>query len=167
MSFRGTPGNFGRSVPRVSQIFKKRSILFDQDVPINSNGTLVATIQLQETGTLYAIKLSLTCDSNAGTGGDNQRITLWVRCAPADSAVPDFTDSEEQQTLNGFSPATLFGVAQANLGIAATYLNEKFRFRRKCDRLTEVELFAQSTTVRGTGRVCTLSGLMQLIIRMR
>ncbi len=164
MSFRGRPRNV--AVPRTSQIFKKRNLLIDSDVPINSNATLIGEIVTRETETLYAIKLSLHCFAEASATTDAQRVAIWVRCVPAGTGLPDLTTAVEQDTLNGFPAAVLMGLATNGIATAA-YLNEKFRYRRKCDENTLVQVIAQHTNTQGTGRVCNLAGLMSLILRVR
>ncbi len=59
MSVRGGTRFTGRANLSPSQIFKKRTDLINLDVPINSNATLLATVNIRETGTVYAVKLSL------------------------------------------------------------------------------------------------------------
>ncbi len=164
MSFSGTRSRV--IAPRVSQIFKKRNDLINTSVPINSNATLLGSVVLQETGTLYAITVSLYTLSVDAIAGDIQRIVLWVRCVPSGATLPDFTDNAVMDTTNGFSLATLIGVAE-NAGGNQSYVNEKFRYRRKCDDATIIQLIAQSTTISGTGRVQDVSGHFSAIIRMR
>ena len=166
MSFRGTRGNL-RGAPRVSQIFKKREDRVSNTVASSSNATLIGSTVIQETGTVYAVKLSLALQHLGATTGDFQRIVLWIRCIPADTGLPDLTDATEMETLNGFSPGCLFGVGPGSSSGPAVYMNEKFRFRRKCDRNTVIELLAESTLLNGTARVCDISGLMTTIIRLR
>ncbi len=165
MSFRARPRT--PMVRGPAQIFKKRNDLINTSVPINSNATLLGTITLQETGTLYAITLDLICDGINAVGDDLQRIVLWIRCVPEGATLPDLTTNGVMDTINGFSPATLFGVIEANKGVAGTYLHEKFRYRRKCDDNTLIQLIAQSTTINGTGRVCDIAGHFGAVIRMR
>ncbi len=165
MSARGTR-NFVAARPRVSQIFKKRNDLVTADIPINSNGTLIGNFTLNETGTLYAVKLSLHAFSEGGAAGDVQRILIWIRCAPPGTSVPDLTNTAEMNNMNGFPAAALMAVGGFQSGLQC-YLNEKFRYRRKCDDQTVVELFGQSTTVQGTGRVVNINGIMSAVIRMR
>ena len=165
MSFRGGNRNLGRVVTP-SQIFKKRNELINLDVPINSNATLLASISLQETGTVYAIILSVLAFQEAGASADVQRVTLWVRCVPADTALPDLTDTQELDTINGFSPKTLHTISTNGIGDLGA-LHQKFRFRRKCDSNMQVELIAQHTNTQGTGRVVNMTGLMTVVLRVR
>ena len=165
MSFRNR-GFAGRASPRVSQIFKKRNELFTVAVPSGSDATLLATTTLDETGTLYAVKVSCFLSHVAGTAPDTQRVPIWIRCVPAGTPLPDLTSEPEMDTLNGFPAAVLFGHDGVSRG-PSNYLNEKFRFRRKCDANMVVQLIAQSTSTEGTGRTCEISGLMSLIIRIR
>ena len=164
MSFRGR--SRGTAVPRTSQIFKKRHDLINVDIPINADATLLGTITMQETGTIYAIKLSLHCFAEAPATTDAQRVMIWVRCVPDGTALPDLTDNGQMDTLNGFPAALLMGLATNGIA-AASYLNEKFRFRRKCDDNSLIQLIGQHTNTQGTGRVCNITGLMEAIIRVR
>ena len=166
MSFRGGTRSAGRAIVRPSQIFKKRNDLINVDVPINADAVLLGTITLQETGTLYAVKLSLRAIAEASAIVDGQRVMIWVRCVPANTGLPDLTLNSDMDTINGFPAALLycFGVNQDN---PSSYLNEKFRFRRKCDAATELQLLAQHTNTQGTGRVVHIAGLMSAILRVR
>ncbi len=149
-----------------SQIFKKRYDLINTDIPINADATLLGTITLDETGTVYAIGLSLHAMSESGTSGDVQTIRLWIRCVPAGTALPDLTANAEIDTLNGFTPVTLFGLGGAGGGIAQ-YVSQKYRFRRKCDEATLLQLLGQSSTTQGTGRVVNIAGTFSAIVRVR
>ena len=165
MSLRTSSRRIGRTLGP-AQIFKKRNDLINVQVPINANAFLLGTITLQETGTLYAITLDLLATSIAPNAGDVQRIVLWVRCVPEGTTLPDFTVNGVMDTVNGFSPATIFGVDELEQGVAS-YLHEKFRFRRKCDDNTLIQLIAQHTNTNGTGRVVEISGHFGAVIRVR
>ncbi len=165
MSVRGTRG-FSTGRPRVSQIFKKRNALVNADVPINSNATLLATITLAETATIYAIKLALFAFGEASVVADVQRVVLWIRCVAAGSGLTDLTQDQDMDTINGF-PAVMLCPHGTNQDNSACYINEKFRFRRKCDDNSLLQLIAQHTNVQGTGRVVNVSGLMTAILRVR
>ncbi len=91
---------------------------------------------------------------------------MYVRCVPEGTNVPDLTVGNEIDTMNGFSP-TVFTAGTLQSSGPANYLNEKFRFRRKCDDNTDINLLAQHTNTQGSGRVVNIIGLMQAIIRVR
>jgi len=165
MSFRGGT-RFPARNTSPSQIFKKRNDLIDQDVPINSNGTLCGQITLTETGTLYAVKLSIHAFGEVSLDFDRQRVAMWIRCVPNDTAIPDLTDVFELDTINGFSPI-VFSVGRPDNDGVHTFLNEKFRYRRKCDANMELQLLAQHTNEQGVGRVVNITGIMTAIIRSR
>ena len=165
MSFRG--GNrFPARQASPSQIFKKRNDLLNVDIPINSDATLLGTITLDETGTLYALKVSLFAFGEGGTNSDMQRVTIWARCVPAGTALPDLTTNQEMDTINGFPVKSL---AVLGLAVPGPYqaVDTKFRFRRKCDANMLIQLIGQHTNVQGTGRVVNISGLMTAIYRVR
>ena len=164
MSFRGNRNFSGRSsVP--SQIFKKRHILFDTSVPTGSDATLLAELVVDETGTIYSVKVEAQTNSLAAAGGDTQRISLWVRCARAGAALPDFTSSVESDTINGFHVGCIWGVAPVGQTISSK--REKYRFRRKCDENMLIQLIAQSTVVNTTGRQQDISGSFSYVLRTR
>ena len=151
---------------RPAQVFKKRNNLFDTSVPNNSNATLLSEIVLRETGTIYSIKIGCTGIQISGTGQDTQRIELWCRCVPATTTLPDFTVGVVQDTINGFFVGTLTFVG----GLLASWNNIpniKFRFRRKCDENSLVQLIAQSSPTQGTGRTVEIAGLMAAVIRVK
>ncbi len=54
----------------------------------------------------------------------------------------------------------------AGLNITQT-VNEKFRFRRKCDENSFVRLLAQVVTTNGVTRTMEITGKIQVIIRTR
>ena len=77
---------------------------------MNSNPTELAQIILQETGTVYAMKLNVFGYSVTPAGGDIQETIVFVRCAePAGVAtIPDATGAvSEVETANGFYVGSL------------------------------------------------------------
>ena len=159
--------NFVSRGARPAQVFKKRNVLFDIAVPSNSNGTLLAEIILDETVTIYSIKVAIAGLHVSGVTGDQQAIRLWVRCAPAATTVPNFTGGNQIDTLNGFFVGQLNYANGSNSGFDTMIKGDKFRFRRKCDRNSEIELFAQSTNVNGTGRTVNLHGVVTCVLRVK
>ncbi len=166
MSFRGGSRIAGRAIVRPSQIFKKRHDLVNSDVPINSNATLIGNINIRETGTVYAVKLSLHAFPEAGTNPDIQRVAIYVRCVPEGTGLPDLTVENEIDTLNGFNAVVFHPGSTSSVG-NRQFINEKFRYRRKCDDNTDVQLIAQHTNTQGTGRVVNITGLFSAIVRVR
>ncbi len=164
MSFRRNT-SFANATRGPSQIFKKRNILFDTNLPVNSNATLIAEIVVDETATLYSAKVHISANSLASSGGDRQRVSLWLRCTRAGASLPDFTVAVESDTINGFHVGMVWGTSTQ--GAEAGQLREKFRFRRLCDENTLVQLIAQSTTVNGTGRAQDMTGSLALVLRVR
>ena len=158
-SFRG--GN------RPAQVFKKRYDLANGLLVLsNADAVLVNQIILNETGTVYAVKISLGGQYIGAAAGDGQIINLYVRCVPNDTLLPDLTDSTELETMNGFYVGSLMfnkGTESNNI----TSMNTKFRFRRKCDQNSQLQLLAQSNNTNGTGRSVELSGIFEAIIRVR
>ncbi len=165
MSLRGTR-SFSAGRPRVSQIFKKRNVLINADVTINADAVLLGTIAIRETGTIYAVKLSLHAFAEGGATVDGQRVIIWLRCVPNNTTLPDLTAGDDMDTINGF-PAALLYCGGANQDNPSSYLNEKFRFRRKADDNFDVELLGQHTNVQGAGRVVNVVGIMSVIVRVR
>ncbi len=153
-------------VRRPAQIFKKRHSLDNITVPSNSNGTLLAEIQLTETGTVYAVKVSAKGIHVAGVSGDSQLIRLWVRCVPFATALPDLTAVGQLDTMNGFYVGSLYFSNGNNAGPDLA-MTEKFRFRRKCDEDTLIQLIAQSFNYAGNGRSVEMVTTFVAINRVR
>ncbi len=165
MSFRRSNA-IGRGV-RPAQVFKKRYDRVEGVASLNNNNaTLLAQIILNETGTVYAVKIGVSGQIIGAAAGDGQIQNLFVRCVPNDTLLPDLTDETELETMNGFYVGSyLFGLGSATT--TENGLNTKFRFRRKCDQNSQLQLLAQSTNVNGTGRTVEWSGLLEAIIRVR
>ncbi len=166
MSFRQSRTSF-RGGNRVAQVFKKRHGIINEVASLNNNNaTLLDQITLEETCTVYAIKIGVWGQALSTAAGDGQIQHLFVRCVPADTALPDLTDNDQVETMNGFYVGSfLFNHTTSQGG--DTGLNQKFRFRRKCDRNSLVQLLVNSTNVQGTGRTVEWSGAMQVIARVR
>ncbi len=166
MSFRGGSRFAGRASASPSQIFKKRNDLINVTVPSNSNATLLGTIAIDETGTLYAVTVDIHGAHLSGAAGDNQRLTIWVRCVASGAALQDLTLNAVMDTTNGFSPCVLHMVSGL-LEAPSSFFAGKFRYRRKCDAGVQVELIAQSTNIGGTGRSVQVSGHFGAVVRVR
>ena len=164
MSFRRS-GVANRGV-RPAQVFKKRNNIFLSPVLDNADAVLMSEIVLRETGTIYSVKVSFWGMALGSVAGDHQRINVWVRCVPAVTGLPDLTSSVELDTMNGFfvGSFTFTGVVQPSTGQG---INEKFRFRRKCDENSLVQLLAQSTSTNGMGRTVEIGGVMAVVIRVK
>ena len=154
----------GRGV-RPAQVFKKRNVLATIQIPINSNATLLNEIVLRETGTIYSVKVAAVANQIAGTGQDMQRINLWIRCVPAVTGLPDLTSQVELDTMNGFYVGMFVLIGGQETG--ASRILEKFRFRRKCDENSLIQLIGQSTSTNGTGRVVIVDTTVTAVIRMK
>ncbi len=165
MSFRGT--NRGRtSTVRPAQIFKKRNVLYDANVAAGITAALLGQITMTETGTIYSIKISAQGRHVSGTSGDQDVINLWVRCIPQGTGLPDLSDGLDLDTLNGFYVGRLNMANGSNSGFG-TGLVEKFRFRRKCDQNSIIQLLGQSDNVNPTARVVEVVGVIAAVIRVR
>jgi len=164
MSFRRS-NTTGRGV-RPAQVFKKRNNIFQSAILSNANAVLVSELVMRETGTIYSVKISGWGVALGSVAGDHQHINLWVRCVPAATGLPDLTVPVEIDTMNGFLVASLMyvGTTQPSTGQG---LNEKFRFRRKCDENSLIQLLAQSVNTNGTGRTIEFGGVMAAVIRVK
>ncbi len=147
------------------RFLKKRNDLLNVDIPINSDATLIGSIVFAETGTLYAVKLSLAGLAENGALADWQRVCIWLRVVPGNTALPDLTANLDMDTINGF-PAKCLAI-RGNLDGPSTTLDIKFRYRRKVDDGEVLQVIGQHTNVQGTGRVVNIIGLMTAIVRMR
>ena len=151
---------------RPTQVFKKRNNIFSTQVLANSNATLISEIVLRETGTVYAIKVSMFGQQLLPDAIDAVVNRIWIRCVPAATGLPDLTVAVELDTLNGFLVGSFLFVG-ADTSQAGHGLNEKFRFRRKCDENTLVQLIGQSTGTNGVARIVEWNGVMQAVIRVK
>ena len=152
---------------RPTQVFKKRNNLFSTTVLNNANAVLISEIVMRETGTLYSVKISAYGEHVSGANLDVQRIELWCRCVPAVTGLPDLTVAVEQDTMNGFYVGQIV-CDSGCIGAAAQMIpTTKFRFRRKCDENSLLQLIAQSTDVGAVGRSVIVSGLMAAVIRVK
>ncbi len=132
----------------------------------NADATLLSEIVLRETGTIYSVKISLNGHHLSAVGADSQRMNLWVRCVPAATGLPDLTAAVEIDTLNGFLVGSMYYDA-ASPSQSTRGINEKFRFRRKCDENSLLQLLGQSTSINGTGRSILTTGVMAAVIRVK
>ena len=151
---------------RPAQVFKKRNIAFETTILNNASATLLAEIVLRETGTIYSIKIGMQGHQISGSAGDGQLIIVYCRCVPAGTGLPDLTVNVEVDTMNGFyvgSYLFLDGVQAA----MANGLNEKFRFRRKCDENSLIQVIARSLGTAGTGRSIEWTGSIAAVIRVK
>ena len=71
--------------------------------------------------------------------------------------------------MNGFYAGTLMfqPAATGFSGQRFSVMNEKFRFRRKCDENDVVRVIARPRLIAGTFRTMILAGELQVVIRMR
>ena len=163
MSFRSA-NRVGRSV-RPAQVFKKRNNPYDTLVGSNADAVLLSEIVLRETGTIYSVKISAKAYS-VSADGDSNVIRLWIRCVPAQTTLPDLTAGVDLDTMNGFYVGQVDG-SGADARTSSDFLQEKFRFRRKCDENSLLQLLAQSTNVRGAGQTVEIVGVMVAVIRVK
>ena len=124
-----------------------------------------------ETGTVYAVKVGVGVTTAViGALADLSRVDYFVDCIPeAGASLPNLSVDAERETLNGFYVGSQhFQGATASSAITRDpTLNEKFKFRRKCDRNSFVRLLARVVTLNGTGNTAHISGEFDIIIRMR
>ena len=159
---RGRTFTAGRVRP--AQVFKKRNNVWNTAVATGSNATLLSEIVLRETGTIYSVKLSFGGLHQSAVAGDAQVIRVWVRCVPASTGLPNLNTAVELDTMNGFFVGTFIFIGTEN---RARWFNEKFRFRRKCDENSLIQVLAESSSFNGTGRVVELTGTTAVVIRVK
>ncbi len=156
----------GSTSVRPAQVFKKRYKRFDNQIASGATSANIAIISLEETGTIYSVKIDIQGLHLSGTTGDMQKIQLYVACKPAGTPQVNMNTEINLETMNGFYVGSLNMANGSNEGFR-TGLTEKFRFRRKCDRNTEVILIGVSQIVNGTGRVVDMTGLMTIVVRVK
>ncbi len=165
---------FNRNRIAPAQIFKKRIVTFATNVN-NATPKFVAEIELDETATVYAVKLSLFAYNAPGSAGDIQEIPWGIYCfSKGATTVPSIGTPETVDTANGFFVGSTWsagysGAFAGDLSMpVANLIREKFRFRRKCDRNTRIILTALGSTVRnGSAQSITCFGVLEVILRVR
>ncbi len=164
MSF-SRSNTIGRGV-RPAQVFKKRNLPFETTILSNAAGTLLAEIVLRETGTIYSVKVGMWGHAISQVAGDAQLIVVYVRCVPAGTGLADLSINVEVDTMNGFYLGSFLFLDGLQGGVM-NGLNEKFRFRRKCDENSLIQIIARSLNTSGTGRSIEWTGSMAAVIRVK
>ncbi len=174
--------NRRRSVGRgPTAIFKKRFSSFSK-VVTNTTPVVVSKITLAETATIYAVKVSLIGLGLSTTAEDVQEVRLFVECVEGPNVAvpdplvvgddPDFVEHVEIDPMNGFYLGSLFvrgnaGGTQDQRMEVPSWISEKFRFRRKCDRRSEIRIIADSIVRAQAAQSVVVSGGMQIVTRVR
>ncbi len=176
--FRGTMARRGPSA-----MYKKRYVTFSKNLT-SSVPDVIAKIVLSETGTIVAAKISLMA-IGTGAGINNimeVRLFLYCRRAQATDLAPDPTTTAtghgsiiefpQVDTLNGFYVGSVFanedGIdATSAMRVVQDSINEKFNFKRKCDRLSEVILSGETIIRLGSAGTVSVFGGMVLTIKTR
>ena len=135
----------------------------------------MSNIVIEETGTIYAVKIMFGAhQSESGINNDDTRLMVGLHIRPSGSDhLPSFGVKEEIDNMNGFivyggvlnTVASGEGAGVDNVG--HVNFQEKFRFRRKVDKDSVVEIFGQALVSNGTVRSIQVSGYWQLVLRTR
>ncbi len=162
-----------------TKIFKKRFLSFAQAV-VNSTPTIFANLQMAETGTIVAAKVSIHGQSQSVDDADIQEVRLFLYCGidvqpltapdPTVTGNDPYSTSPEIETINGFYVGSLFcggGIGVVGDKDISDMIKEKFRFRRKCDRNSRVLLAADTIVRNGAAATVNLSGALYLTIQTR
>ncbi len=153
-----------------SQIFKKRIIRFAANA-INGSANELADITLTETGTIYAVKITVHGVGQSADGDDVQLISVFCRVVgePGLTSIPNVSTPEQIETMNGFyvGSRTFAGKPVDVTPGTLPFIEEKFRFRRKVDAKQHVQLFTSSLVVDNAAQTVAMSGILEVIIRMR
>ena len=161
---------FTRGLRGPTPIFKRRHKRFTAVTAASGTPTRLQTITIRETGTIYAAKVGIWGHSVSASAGDIQQCDFGLACSIKDQNIIDLSDDAEVETMNGFFVGTIFTADIAtttNEPIGGMFIQEKFRFRRKCDENNVVELFTDTTVHNGVARTVAFSGYLDLIIRVR
>ncbi len=155
-----------------SPIFKKRFVRFSQGMA-NTTPIIIGNIQIEETGTIYSAKVEAFTKSLSTDPDDVQETSIGLYCRDptvSGTNVPDYADAQDIEIMNGFHVATLWAAGHAvdtNSLDIASYVREKFRFRRKCDRNSNVTLFGDTIVRNGAAASTVCFGTITLVIRTR
>ena len=141
-------------------------MLIRAQITNNITNGLIDTLSFRETGTLYAVKISLKATQVAGAVGDLQELAIFCVVRTAAEAVPDLTIDGNVDTLNGFFVGNLYP-ADGDFSGANDTITEKFRFRRKVDENDRLTLMASNLNIKGTGRTVDIQGALSAVIRTR
>ena len=167
-----------RSFPRgKSKTFKKRYIPFNVALA-NSTPTRLAAIKLSETGTVVAAKIACS-GFNLGTiAAGIMEVRLFLYCTrfldsqsppnPVDTTgFAPYLEHEEVDTINGFYVGSLFLPGNnSSISTQIEKIMEKFRFRRKCERNSEVVLSAETIVRNGSATSVACYGALYLTIQL-
>ena len=153
-------------------IFKKKFVRFTSLIT-NSAPAIVATIVIEETGTIYSAAVDLLTYSVTPNAGDIQELNVGLTCVPESFALPDYSDASNIETMNGFHVGNTWNTLEDRIAGGTqeygqmNHIREKFRFRRKCDRNTSVIMFADTIVREGAARSVRIVGTLMLVIRVR
>ncbi len=168
-----------RTISGMSKVFKKR-FLSMSSIVANSTPSNVAQITISESGTIVAAKIDILGIALSVNQADIQEVRLFLYCRPSGSTfLPDPTvsgpevgsSSPQVDTINGFYVGSIFVSGQETTETQRLMplpgISEKFRYRRKCDRNTEVILSAESIVRNGSAQNVNIVGAMYLTIQER
>ena len=150
-------------------IFKKRTQVFSTSAT-SSTPIKISTITMEETGTIYAVKVNMYVVNFVGVKNNIHRVRTGVVCQRPNAAIVDPGVNNEIDTMKGFMLPTIF---THNLGTGdiahngVEFIREKFRFRRVCDKNEEVNLFGRVVVMNGATETHNFYGDWEIIIRVR
>ena len=162
-------------------MFKKRFVTMAKSVA-NSVPSVIGKITIAETCTIVAAKVSVAGWTTSGTPGRVQEVRLFLFCKsrsatdeqpdPSTVATGHGTIIEYPQIdgMNGFYVGSLFATSISATGHSnqlKPYIEEKFRFKRKCDRNDDVFLSGHSIVREGSTETVKVAGAMVLTLQTR
>ena len=161
-----------------SPIFKKRFVRFSTIIQNSLPGEIVQ-IKLAETGTIMACKISLAAIPISAVDPDVQELNMFLYCDqdlddpafPNPSITPEpvpYNETPEVDSINGFHVGNIWvNRTDGTIPLRMNTVQEKFRFRRKCDRNMVIRLTADSIVRNGAARSVLIFGTMYLTIKTR
>ncbi len=161
----------GFSAPRArtgpTPIFKRRAGFFATTISAGTDGQVIFNLTVRETGTVYAVKVSMRAHGVSMAGGDLQWLDCFITASDnIGTFSPDWSVLQERETNNGFYVGGLAAVIQDFSGVGDK-LEDKFRFRRLVDENSQLILSCQSRVISGTTRAVIVYGSIEYIIRTR
>ena len=149
-------------------IFKKRNVFFDTTLTAGTTGQVIASVTVNETGTIYAAKVCLSAILVGGTTADATQMDVFVYKTRAGGATPNLNSLAQRDTLEGFLVGTFLNARRDALDFKQTEtMNEKFRFRRMVDAQDLIVMAAQLRQVGVTNRDVRCMGSLAYVIRVR
>ncbi len=146
----------------------------------NSTPGEVVSMKIAETSTIVSVKIELVAFSQSTAFKDIQEVRLFLYCRPSSlgstSPIPDPTQTDtsgpeaahvQVDTINGFYVGSVFPQGTPGSTVwqfDSMLVHEKFKFKRKCDRNTELVLSGDTIVRNGAAATVTIFGAIYAVL---